>query len=206
MSNFLRLSRRERSKTRRYILLQIAATGEEALENLEELEIIFGGVSELGSLERCTRLRSLTRAAEMRVFFLRFVCCARDFFSATLPTWKPCRTSYTPCLLCCQELRVGALLTSSSPRDASMKWYKQSSSHTSLSQRRALCLHPVSPCFKLWYSRVRSWASRIWWAFKWRWLRTTRLDPFPSPNKNNYCYRASSTSTVRLYKPRLSHR
>ena len=41
--------------------VQIAATGEEALENLEELEIIFGGVSELGSLERCTQLRSLTR-------------------------------------------------------------------------------------------------------------------------------------------------
>lgn len=40
---------------------QIAATGEETLENLEELEMIFGGVSELGGLERCTRLRSLTR-------------------------------------------------------------------------------------------------------------------------------------------------
>ena len=40
---------------------QIAATGEEALESLEELEMIFGGVSELGGLERCTRLRTLTR-------------------------------------------------------------------------------------------------------------------------------------------------
>lgn len=41
--------------------LQVAATGEEALEKLEELEMIFGAVSELGGLERCTSLRSLTR-------------------------------------------------------------------------------------------------------------------------------------------------
>eukprot|EP00903_Cladosiphon_okamuranus_P008058 g7772.t1 len=38
----------------------IATTGQEALEELEELEIIFGAVSELGGLERCTSLRSLT--------------------------------------------------------------------------------------------------------------------------------------------------
>lgn len=69
------------------LLLQIAATGEEALENLEELEIIFGGVSELGSLERCTRLRSLTRAAEMRFFFAFCVLLTRSCF-AILPAWK----------------------------------------------------------------------------------------------------------------------
>lgn len=40
---------------------QVAATGEEALEKLEELEMIFGAVDELGGLERCTSLRSLTR-------------------------------------------------------------------------------------------------------------------------------------------------
>lgn len=40
---------------------QIAATGQEALEDLEELEMIFGAVSEIGGLERCTSLRSLTR-------------------------------------------------------------------------------------------------------------------------------------------------
>lgn len=40
---------------------QISATGQESLEELEELEVIFGGVSELGGLERCTSLRSLTR-------------------------------------------------------------------------------------------------------------------------------------------------
>lgn len=40
---------------------QVAATGEEALEKLEELEVIFGAVDELGGLERCTSLRSLTR-------------------------------------------------------------------------------------------------------------------------------------------------
>ena len=39
----------------------MAATGEEALEKLEELEMIFGAVAELGGLERCTSLRSLTR-------------------------------------------------------------------------------------------------------------------------------------------------
>ncbi|CAM9422855.1 unnamed protein product [Pylaiella littoralis] len=38
----------------------ISATGQESLEELEELEVIFGGVSELGGLERCTSLRSLT--------------------------------------------------------------------------------------------------------------------------------------------------
>eukprot|EP00752_Nemacystus_decipiens_P001844 g1778.t1 len=38
----------------------IATTGQEALEELEDLEIIFGAVSELGGLERCTSLRSLT--------------------------------------------------------------------------------------------------------------------------------------------------
>ncbi|CAM9430862.1 unnamed protein product [Ectocarpus fasciculatus] len=38
----------------------IAATGQEALEDLEELEMIFGAVSEIGGLERCTSLRSLT--------------------------------------------------------------------------------------------------------------------------------------------------
>lgn len=43
------------------LLRQIATTGQEALEELEELEIIFGAVSELGGLERCTSLRSLTR-------------------------------------------------------------------------------------------------------------------------------------------------
>lgn len=50
---------------------QIAATGEEALENLEELEMIFGGVFELGGLERCTRLRSLTREMELKSLFAK---------------------------------------------------------------------------------------------------------------------------------------
>lgn len=46
---------------------QIAATGQETLEELEELEIIFGAVSELGGLERCTSLRSLTRECRPRL-------------------------------------------------------------------------------------------------------------------------------------------
>ncbi|CAM9725922.1 unnamed protein product, partial [Discosporangium mesarthrocarpum] len=36
------------------------ATGEDNLEELDELEMIFGGVSQIGGLERCTRLRTLT--------------------------------------------------------------------------------------------------------------------------------------------------
>ena len=37
-------------------------TGEEDLENVEEIEIIFGSINELANLDGCTNLRSLTCA------------------------------------------------------------------------------------------------------------------------------------------------
>lgn len=46
---------------------QALATGVDKLEELGELEMIFGGVSEIGGLERCTSLRTLIRETDQEL-------------------------------------------------------------------------------------------------------------------------------------------